>query len=224
MLFPLLRCAVRLRPGLVLVFQGIEPHRVTPLVPLHDPTAPLPPGYDDDTRIKCILYPKHDIHNATRLKTLPEDARPPGQLPQTPANLVEHSRASFGSRCQQSCWTKHEMLHSMRRIATSLVPRRRVDFAALSAAVHLPWRARQRNSGGGQGDRCEHDDEDFDDEHPDADESAALAASAMPTCSPTSAVLPVSWANTWRSQSWSGERRCCTTRRRRSRRCQQRRL
>jgi hypothetical protein len=176
MLFPSLRCAVRLRPGLVLVFQDIEPHRVTPLVPSHDLTAPLPPGYDDDTRIVCILYPKRDILNATRPRALPENERALAQVLQAPASLVEDSLASFGSRCQQSRWTKHEMLHSMRRSATSLVPRTRVDFAALSAAVHPFWPARQRNSGGGQSDRREHDEDDSDDEHPDADEPHECSA------------------------------------------------
>jgi hypothetical protein len=57
-LFPSLHYAMRLRPGWVLVFQGIEPHWVTLLVLLRDPTEPLAPGYDADTRIVAILYPK----------------------------------------------------------------------------------------------------------------------------------------------------------------------
>jgi hypothetical protein len=53
-----LHCAMHLRPGLMLIFPCIEPHRLTPLVPSLDPTEPLAPGYDADTRIVAILYPK----------------------------------------------------------------------------------------------------------------------------------------------------------------------
>ncbi len=80
-LFLSLRYAVRLRPGLVLVFQGIEPHWVMPLVLLLDPTELLAPGYNADTLMVAILYPKQFILSGTRPKTLPEDARPLGQVP-----------------------------------------------------------------------------------------------------------------------------------------------
>jgi hypothetical protein len=138
MLVPSLHCAMRLRPGLVLIFQGIEPHRVMPLVPSLDPTEPLAPGYNADMRIVAILYPKRFILSGTRPKTLPEDARPPGQVPQTLANLFEDSRVLFGSRHQHSRWTAHEILHSLLRSAAVIAPQSHVDFVQLVAVVKLP--------------------------------------------------------------------------------------
>jgi hypothetical protein len=141
MRFSVLHYAMRFRPGLVLVFHGIKLHKMTLLVLSLDPTEPLLLGYKKVTHIECIPYPKQDILNGMRRKTLPEHARLQGQVPWTPANLSKDMRVSFGSHCQQSRWMKHKMLHNMCRSDISLLPRSRVDFAALSAAVHVPRRA-----------------------------------------------------------------------------------
>jgi hypothetical protein len=103
MYFPTLQCAVRLRPGCVLVFQGMEPHRVSQLAPSRyggdnddHGMGSLRPGYAADTRITCILYPKRDIMNAQRPRTVPADARQDDRLVMTPVNLFQHGRNAFG--------------------------------------------------------------------------------------------------------------------------------
>jgi hypothetical protein len=111
-----------------------------PLMLSLDAAEPLPPCYEVDTRIMCILYPKKNILNGSPPKTLSEDAQLQGQMPQTPANLFKDFRASFGSHYRHSCWMAHKALHITRRNLAALKPRSRVDFAQLSTAVRMPYR------------------------------------------------------------------------------------
>ncbi|KAI9825050.1 MAG: hypothetical protein M1826_007128 [Phylliscum demangeonii] len=94
LLFPVLGVAVPVCPGGIAIFSGVEYHRAMPMVTAaHDPT-PIPLGYQQETRLQIILYPKLDRDTASRY------------------NLVDHGIVAFGSAEACDLWIRKEGLRA----------------------------------------------------------------------------------------------------------------
>jgi hypothetical protein len=123
-LFLSLLCVVYLELGLMLVFQDMEPHRVSKLMPSPNLSEELPLDYACNARIACILYPKCKIMNAQKPRTVPVKVRQQGDLYKTQVNIFNHRLNSFSSHGRHEEWKAHKVLQTIVQTAAPLIAAR----------------------------------------------------------------------------------------------------
>ena len=108
--FPGMDLVIPLQPRQALIFQGIEQHTGTPVIPIEDDNSPLPNGDTMETRINLIMYPNHSIlnerHNWRRTGT---ELYASVQRP----NLLQDALPCFGGERNYALWIRMEALRSM---------------------------------------------------------------------------------------------------------------